>query len=170
MVARCDDGGVSLFRRRKPAAVGPSGGQGWLVHERLVGRPIGAEPLSTDERLLLALGQLRDEVNNGGFSQYFSNTAGDGFADALEAATETGNTELSDLLGRAAAVLGAPVPADRAARQARLARLADDAVGLLDEIDRSYFELERSVDLDSAMDVLATRVQHGRISQEAVAD
>lgn len=68
------------------------------------------ERLSSIERKLLAVADLREEVNNGGFEQYFSNAAGDRHALALQALTEMGATPLSKAMQRALIVFPGSKP------------------------------------------------------------
>jgi hypothetical protein len=88
---------------------------GALVY-RLRAKP--QERLSSIERKLLAVADLRDEVNNGGFQQYFSTAAGDRYALALQAFREMGATTFTKVLQRALSVFpGSKPPASPEARQ-----------------------------------------------------
>ena len=60
----------------------------WVAFERV--SRVDRTRLTQADKRLLALGELRDEVNNGGFHQYFFNSAGDLVADAVEAAEAAG--------------------------------------------------------------------------------
>jgi len=93
------------------------------------------------------LGGLRAEVNNGGFDQYFFNSAGDLVADAVEAAEAVGVTELASLIRRGLDLLNVQDPADRAARQDALSNLDPEEFA---DIDDDYYALEASADLDSS--------------------
>jgi hypothetical protein len=76
------------------------------------------EKLTPVERKLLAVADLRDEVNNGGFQQYFANAAGDRWALAQQAFREMGATALSKVMQRALSVFaGSKPPASLEARQ-----------------------------------------------------
>jgi hypothetical protein len=68
------------------------------------------ERLSSIERKLLAVADLREEVNNGGFEQYFSNAAGDRHALALQALKEMGAAPLIKAMQRALIVFPASKP------------------------------------------------------------
>ncbi len=82
----------------------------WAAYERL-SRGDGAQ-LTLADRRLLALGGLRSEVNNGGFHQYFFNSAGDLVTDALDAAEAVGADEVASLIRRGLSLLNVPEPAD----------------------------------------------------------
>lgn len=118
----------------------------WAEFERLA--QLDPAHLTHAQRRLLALGQLRADVNNGGFDQYFCNSAGDLVLDALDAAEASGITELVLLIRRALDLLRVQDPADREARQDALDDLCPEQFA---DIDDAYYALEASADLDSAM-------------------
>ena len=62
--------------------------------------------------------ELEGEVNNGGFHQYFYNSAGDNTAEAIQALEEIGAVRMADIVRRAAARFpdGMP-PKERFTRQ-----------------------------------------------------
>jgi hypothetical protein len=125
----------------------------WGLYEAFVRRDWGT--LSPAQRLLVAFGELRTEVNNGGFDQYFFNSAGDHATEALTAARAAQADDVADLLERAMASLVGGYKGDRDERQAVL--IDDTAEGAFEQLDSKYFALEESVDLDSAMNCLAER-------------
>ncbi|HZA79788.1 MAG TPA: DUF4375 domain-containing protein [Acidimicrobiales bacterium] len=127
-------------------------GIGWPVYERLA----RADPsrLTTPERMLVAFGGVREAVNNGGFDQYFFNSAGDLAMEAVEASVRAGELELADLLRRALAVLGDGVYSnDRDARQRAFVGVIDPEA--FQGLDEEFFRLEERRNLDAAMDLLA---------------
>ena len=126
----------------------------WDRYDRLASRELST--LVHVERRLVALGGLRTEVNNGGFDQYFFNTAGDLAPDALRAAEEVA-ADLAGLLQRAMRLLGDSYPTDRDLRQTVLSELGDEADEALSALDMENFEMEVRVDLDAAMDALLRR-------------
>ena len=125
---------------------------GWQVFDEL--ERCDPVDLTDWDRQLLALGELRNEVNNGGFHQYFFNTAGERAEVAVEAAIRTKQTELAILVERAIAVLGTPYPIGRSERQDRLSALNATSLAKLDGLDDEYLALEQRCDLDAAMDSL----------------
>ena len=105
--------------------------------------------------MLVALAEVRSEVNNGGFDQYFFNSAGDRALVAVGAARQAGVEDLAELLEAAIALLGpGTFLTDRSLRQQQLAGLPERA---LEPLDDRYLTLESSQDLDSAMDALVDR-------------
>jgi hypothetical protein len=129
-------------------------GTGWPTYQRLLNADLTT--LDTAERRLVALGGLRDEVNNGGFHQYFFNCAGDLAPDAMDAATEAGVNGLADLVRRAVDMLGSPYPVDRDARQQRLVETGLEPEAF-EDLYNGYREIELAIDLDAVMDNLARR-------------
>jgi hypothetical protein len=108
--------------------------------------------LTDAERRVVAFGAMRAGLNNGGFDQYFFNSAGDLVLDAIEAARSVGASELLALLQRAVEVLDVPDPTDRDARQDTLDELDDDAFA---DLDSEYLAMEAATDLDESMRRLA---------------
>jgi hypothetical protein len=118
----------------------------WAAYERL-SREDAAQVTLADRRLL-ALGGLRTEVNNGGFHQYFFNSAGDLVTDALDAAEAAGANELASLIRRGLSLLNVPEPADRMARHTALGDIEPEEFA---DLDDDYYALEASLDLDAVM-------------------
>jgi hypothetical protein len=117
------------------------------------GRLSRADPtrLTRADRRLLALGGLRTEVNNGGFHQYFFNSAGDLVADAVDSAEAASLTELAALIRRGLDLLNVQDRADRTKRQDALNNLDSEKFA---DIEDDYYALEASADLDSVMRAL----------------
>ena len=118
----------------------------WAEYEQIA----LADPacLPAGHQRLLAVGSLRTELNNGGFDQYFFNSAGDLAAIAAAAAEQAGATELASLIRQALELLNAADPSDRMARQDALHRLKPEDFELLDQ---AYFALEAATDFDDLM-------------------
>lgn len=121
----------------------------WELDERLAAREV--VDLSPEQRRFVAVGRLRTEVNNGGFDQYFFNSAGDLAADALAGAQSGYAGGLAALIARAVSVLDVPNIGDRDARQSRLEAVDSDA---FEELDAAFYALEASTDLDAVMRTL----------------
>jgi hypothetical protein len=110
---------------------------GALVY-RLRAKP--PEKLTSIERKLLAVADLRDEVNNGGFQQYFSNAAGDRWALAQQAFREMGATALSKVMQRALSVFaGSKPPASFEARQKAIALAGKRAAAVWGGCDDAFY-------------------------------
>ncbi|HUQ09277.1 MAG TPA: DUF4375 domain-containing protein [Steroidobacteraceae bacterium] len=92
---------------------------GALVY-RLRSKPLAR--LSLTERKLLAVYGLKEEVDNGGFSQYFSGPVGDGASLALQALRDMQAAQLVKTVQKALAVFPAAKPP---ADQVRRGKLVD---------------------------------------------
>jgi hypothetical protein len=87
---------------------------------RIRGKP--PERLSLLEKKLIAVDDLRAEVDNGGFQQYFSNGAADRSALALQGLREMGATQMARVVQRAMSVFpGGKPPAALESRQKAMA-------------------------------------------------
>jgi hypothetical protein len=126
-----------------------AGSSPWELYERLSGDEVAG--LSPEQRRLVAVGSLRTEVNNGGFDQYFFNSAGDLAADALAGARSANADELAAVIAHAISVLVLPEISDRDAGQDRLDAMDSDA---FEELNQSFYALEASTDLDGVMRAL----------------
>jgi hypothetical protein len=90
---------------------------GALVY-RLRAKPL--ERLSLVEKKLLAVYGLKEEVDNGGFSQYFGGPVGDGSASALQGLKEMGSAQLLKTMQKALAVFPASKPPVDQVKRAKL--------------------------------------------------
>jgi len=103
-------------------------------------------PFSRSQRHLLAIHWYRSEVNNGGHEQFFSNSTGIVWRDAVAGLEAIDLRELATIGRKAAARLKNP-SRDRTKRQRQLERYQPS----FDDLDRRFYELERSKDLDGRM-------------------
>ena len=105
---------LSREKTHEPATI-----VGALVYRLRAKSPEG---LSVIEKRLLAVADLRDEVNNGGFLQYFSNAAGNQSSMAMQAYRDMGAAQLVKVLQRAMSVFpGGRPSASLDARQKAIA-------------------------------------------------
>ena len=105
-------------------------------------------PFSKEQRLMFALLWYLAEVDNGGHSQFFYNSTGIVFPDALAAMEQLKIPEGVAILGEARRRLGGSVERDRALRQADLERLNpkfDDLDSRLYDLDQKLAIRERSM-------------------------
>ena len=96
--------------------------------------------LSTEERHFVCVWQLEAEVNNGGFHQYYFNSAGDLALDTAEAFDAIGARHTAQIVRGANAVFPDGPPRDRDARQSALDGLPDDAFVEFDDRFLAYEE------------------------------
>ncbi len=104
-------------------------------------------PFTRGQRLVYALQMYRLEVDNGGHGQFYGNSGGIVWRDALEGFELLGLRELADNLRASAALLGGDPPLDRGEREALLSELRPDFA----EITEQFWKLEAQHDVDGAI-------------------
>lgn len=110
---------------------------GALVY-RLRAKPI--ERLSVVEKKLLAVYALKEEVDNGGFSQYFSGPVGDASASALQGLRDMNSAQLLKTMQKALAVFPASKPpADQARRVKLVESIKRRATGVWAVCDEEFY-------------------------------
>ena len=112
--------------------------------------------LTRDERLLLALGEIRTEVNSGGFDFYLRHPYRKNAPIAAEAARVAGCPALAALIEEAIALVGRDeLHLDHEdALYDRLEQVEDD----LADLDQRFYDLEKTVDIDAALSELVARL------------
>jgi hypothetical protein len=100
-------------------------------------------PFSRAQRHLLAVHWYCSEVFNGGHDQFYDNTTGIVWRDALEAFQAMELDEFASVLQESAERMGGPPSLDREERQAALIRLQPD----FDDLDRRFYSLDETMDL-----------------------
>jgi hypothetical protein len=98
---------------------------------------------------LVAICDLRQEVNSGGFENYFRAWGGNSAEDALPALTGLLDQEWADLLRAAMNLLGSPYPRDPDERGEAIDQR--DLYERLQEFDERYYDLEASTDADARL-------------------
>ncbi len=96
--------------------------------------------LNEYERLFFVTQMLEQEVNNGGFSQFFYNSSGNFANELVDAFTKIGALKTAEICKKAVAVFEGKVPEDRAERQNLLETL--DCEDILAECDNAFYEYE----------------------------
>jgi hypothetical protein len=105
--------------------------------------------LTEVQRGLVAICDLRQEVNAGGFDNYFRAWGGNSAEDALTALPGILGQEWADVLGSAMELLGWPYPGDPDERGVVIDR--GDLDIRLHELDARFNDLERSIDADARL-------------------
>ena len=98
------------------------------------------EKLNEHERIIFITQSLEEEVNNGGFSQFFYNSSGNFSNELVDAFTKIGAFKTAEICKKAVAVFGRSIPTDRNEREELLDNL--DVDSLLDECDDAFYEYE----------------------------
>jgi HEAT repeat protein len=106
----------------------------------------GYDSLSRLEKLYQGVFECDGEINNGGLSQYFVNSSGDHWRDAVAGFKEMRFTERLKILEEAIAMFGNAGPAtDRRERQEQLSRIHRRKETAFDELDTRYYKCPESV-------------------------
>ncbi|MBO5042609.1 MAG: DMP19 family protein [Clostridia bacterium] len=98
------------------------------------------EKLNEHERLFYITQTLEQEVNNGGFSQYFYNSSGNFANEMVDAFTRIGALKTAEICKKAVAVFNGQVPVDRDERENLLESL--DCEDIFDECDNAFYDYE----------------------------
>jgi hypothetical protein len=108
-----------------------------LIRDKYGEIEVDLEALPQSERAVVLINQLRDEVANGGFLQYFTNASGEYAIETLRILKVIGATDSARILEQALMVFPAGQPAkgqaDRARQVEHAGRSARDMLDLLDE-------------------------------------
>jgi hypothetical protein len=116
---------------------------GALIY-RLRGKPL--DKLTVVEKKLLAVYGLKEEVDNGGFSQYFNGPVGDSAASAVQGLKDMQAMQLLKPVQRALSVFAASKPP---AEQARRVKLIDAmkkrAQGVWSSCDDEFYVREEDL-------------------------
>jgi hypothetical protein len=95
------------------------------------------------EKLINAVLDLESEVMNGGFHQYFQNSAGDQWKDALTGLDKIGAVKTLELLTKALTVFTDSKPSDiQEERQEIVKELSQEQIALLDNLDQEFYKYE----------------------------
>lgn len=102
------------------------------------------EKLNEHERVFFITQTLEEEVNDGGFSQFFYNSSGDFSNEVVDAFTKIGALKTAEICKRALAVFNGKVPTDRGEREELLDSLnCDDE---LSECDDAFYDYEDNLE------------------------
>jgi HEAT repeat protein len=113
-----------------------------------IGGPRGGKGLTVPQRHYRAVSWLDDEVSNGGFSQYFFNSSGDNWRDALAALEAMGSKERLAIFREVLAKFGAAGPSeDREKRMGQLSKIANAEDALFDRFDSRYYKSTEVIDV-----------------------
>jgi hypothetical protein len=102
---------------------------------------------SKEQRFLLAVNWYVTEVNNGGHEQFYYNSTGIVWKDALAGFREMGLDEAAAILEESAERLGGNPSLDRERRWEQM----DAHEPTFDDLDDRFYDLEDTIDLDAVM-------------------
>lgn len=98
------------------------------------------DALNPHERIIYITQTLEQEVNNGGFSQFFYNSTGDFANELADAFIAIGADKTAAICQKALSAFRGAVPTNRAQRQTLLDRMHCDK--LWDKCDNAFYEYE----------------------------
>lgn len=89
---------------------------------------------------------LEREINNGGFSQFFSNSSGNHAKETVQALKEIKANKTATLLEKAIQQFpDSNVPSDRRKREDIMEKMEDNAYEVWDELDNSFYKYEDNI-------------------------
>ena len=95
--------------------------------------------LSPSEQIFILVWEIEAEVNNGGFNQFFFNSAGARAAGTAAALRRIGADRAASIVDRALSLFPDGPPADLSVRQDLLEEMDPD-VALFEELDREFLD------------------------------
>ncbi|MBN1216196.1 MAG: DMP19 family protein [Candidatus Lokiarchaeota archaeon] len=102
--------------------------------------------LSLPEKNIAIIEELEREINNGGFNQFFFNSAGDYSRNILTALKTIGSTFFLNIFERAIAMFpNSEVPKDRNTRQEFLEKIEEEANPIWEKLDREFYKYEEDI-------------------------
>ena len=125
------------------------------IVQRLQSQPEAS--LTPAQRGFVAIWELEDDVNNGGFSQYFFNSCGGDVWIASRTLREIGADRCADIVDRAGQLLplSAAEWSSREARQSALEALSESDSEALDNLDDLFFAYPD--DLDALLNAFVSK-------------
>ena len=100
-----------------------------------------AGDFTLEQRYLNAISWYFMEVNNGGHFQFFDNSTGIVWEDALNGLKEFGMEELADNFKKIVELFGGKIPFDREERWEAMDKMSEDFEELLDKADSVVYDL-----------------------------
>ncbi|WP_445365041.1 DMP19 family protein [Microbulbifer sp. ANSA001] len=101
----------------------------------------GSESLNEHELVMVCVWMLEAEVNNGGFNQFFWNSAGDISIETVASLHKIGASKTASIVEAANANFGEMgPPKDREVRQQELEALEESGVLKLDSLDSDFYK------------------------------
>lgn len=103
------------------------------------------ELLNEYERTVFVTQELVNEVNNGGFMQFFDNSSGQFAGEIVETLLRIGAPKTAAICKKALSVFDQPLPADWEERRALLDEIGDEAGDVLGECDDAFYADEEDL-------------------------
>jgi len=108
---------------------------------------------SKSQRIVFACHWYMFEVNNGGHDQFYYNSTGIVWRDAIECFDAIGATEISEIIKSSATRLGGSPSLDRNERNEALEKLEPK----FDDLDDRFYKLESQIDIEKLIKVFISK-------------
>jgi len=103
--------------------------------------------LSLPERTVYIALTTESEIMNGGFDQFFNNSAGNFSGEIAEVFTRIGAVQIAAICQKALSAFGRELPADWTQRQELLEEICSDEIyDVLEKCDDAFYELPEDLD------------------------
>lgn len=105
------------------------------------------DSLNEYERTIFVTQELENEVNNGGFFQFFDNSSGQFASEIVQAFINIGAEKTAEICRKAVEAFGQELPVDWEERRSLLDQIADAAVAdVLDACDTAFYSYEEDLE------------------------
>ena len=105
------------------------------------------DSLNEYERTIFVTQELENEVNNGGFFQFFDNSSGQFASEIVQAFIKIGAEKTAEICRKAVEAFGQELPVDWEERRSLLDQIADAAVAdVLDACDTAFYSYEENLE------------------------
>lgn len=105
------------------------------------------DSLNEYERTIFVTQELENEVNNGGFFQFFDNSSGQFASEIVQAFIKIGAEKTAEICRKAVEAFGQELPVDWEERRSLLDQITDAAVaGVLDACDTAFYSYEENLE------------------------
>lgn len=105
------------------------------------------DSLNEYERTIFVTQELENEVNNGGFFQFFDNSSGQFASEIVQAFINIGAEKTAEICRKAVEAFGQELPVDWEERRSLLDQIADAAVAdVLDACDTAFYSYEENLE------------------------
>ncbi len=104
------------------------------------------ESLSDEETVIVLVEEYEREINNGGFNQFFYNSAGNDYYEIIDALKKIGSVIFLDILESSSKPFpGSKVPVARNERQRMLEEMGDNAEKIWKGLEEKFYKYEEDI-------------------------
>jgi len=143
------EGGNMFFGNKVEKIIKNKNGQDAIIEiNKLLSKIFYKNPekLTLSEKNVVYIGELENEVNNGGFDQYFFNSSGNNTIETINALEIIGSKIFLIILKKAVNKFpNGIVPKDRNEQQKILLEINENNEGLWDELNQEFYKYEEDI-------------------------